>query len=293
MENPSVTLCFPDELKTCFACCPPIRPAGYEHIQFKGIIQRILRENTRDFRKVRDAVVPITGFSCWALGYLDEGCKQVGCLLHPAQNRGFDLRCRVDYGEKCVREICPEAQIFSELGDSAKAFWLGLSSDLDSFSYSSRKDNPLFHLLSWGRRILERIAETERENKITRESFIQKYPFFTTPLHPMAHAYLLDRILDADTFPLLKSPHFKADFEKFATRLFTDLVHEAPELGEGVPIYRLKMDGHFRDLLRFSLRRNRIPMETALCMKARIDKRLDIYSSRIHSLSWKTTLLNS
>lgn len=293
MENQHVTLCSPDGLKTCFACCPPIRPAGYEHIRYKGIIQRMLRENTRDFKKARDTVVPITGFSCWALGYLDEECRRVGCLLHPEQNRGLDLRCQVDYGEKCGREICPEARIFSELEGHAKVFWLGLTSDLDSFSYSSRKDNPLFHLLDWGPRILGLIAETEKEREMTRASFSRKYPFFATPLPPRAHAYVLNRIVDEDSLPLLKSTRFRADFEGFAMRLFTDMIQEAPDPSEGVPIFRLDMDGHFRNLLRFSLDRNRIPMETAIRLKSMVDEKLDTYSRRIHRLSWKEKSLNS
>lgn len=34
-------------------------------------------------------MVRITGFSCWALGYMDNGHKMVGCLLHPGQNGGL------------------------------------------------------------------------------------------------------------------------------------------------------------------------------------------------------------
>ena len=79
VKNP--TLCFPDHEKTCFACCPPIRPAGYEHIRYKNIIRRMLRENNEDFLQTKMEIIPITGFSCWALGYLDKSHKLVGCLL--------------------------------------------------------------------------------------------------------------------------------------------------------------------------------------------------------------------
>lgn len=92
------TLCVPDARRSCFACCPPIRPAGYEHIQYRNMVMRMLRENTRDFAAGGGGL--ITGFSCWALGYLDEDFRQVGCLLHPARNHGQDLRYRVGYEEK-------------------------------------------------------------------------------------------------------------------------------------------------------------------------------------------------
>ncbi|MBL7211240.1 MAG: hypothetical protein ISS61_02540 [Desulfobacteraceae bacterium] len=58
------TLCLPDTEKNCFACCPPIRPAGYEHLQHTGIVKRMLRENTRAFAGKGAAISPITGFSC-------------------------------------------------------------------------------------------------------------------------------------------------------------------------------------------------------------------------------------
>ena len=98
--QPPATLCVPDAQRSCFACCPPIRPAGYEHIQYRNMVMRMLRENTKGFAAGGGGRSPITGFSCWALGYLDENFRQVGCLLHPAMNNGKDLRYRVGFGEK-------------------------------------------------------------------------------------------------------------------------------------------------------------------------------------------------
>ena len=100
MKDNEVTFCFPNQEKTCFACCPPIRPADYEHLEYKNIIERILRENTEGFRNRDEGIVQITGFSCWALGYIDGNHRLVGCLLHPAQNKGVDLRHRVGYEKK-------------------------------------------------------------------------------------------------------------------------------------------------------------------------------------------------
>ncbi|MFH0844586.1 MAG: hypothetical protein V1930_03855 [Pseudomonadota bacterium] len=122
MTDPYPTLCFPDHEKSCFACCPPIRPAGYEHIQYRDILKRFLREDTESFKKRNDAIGPITGLSCWALGHMYNSFKQVGCMLHPAQNDGVDLRYRVDYGEKCSRETCREEKIFSKLDKNDRVF---------------------------------------------------------------------------------------------------------------------------------------------------------------------------
>ena len=155
------SLCLPDKEKSCFACCPPIRPAGYEHIHYQNIIRRLLRENSQDFSKKVAGVIPITGFSCWALGYIDQGHRLIGCLLHPGQNHGRDLRYRVDYGNKCRREACQEAKIFSRMHGAERDFWLPLADGLDSFAYSSREKNPLFRILGWGGDILGIVAKAE------------------------------------------------------------------------------------------------------------------------------------
>jgi hypothetical protein len=164
-EFPS-TLCAPDQEKSCFACCPPIRPPGYEHLQYTNEIKRVLRENTASLRREEKSLLPITGFSCWALGHLDGGFKRIGCLLHPSQNGGEDLRYRVDYGDKCARESCLEAGIFARLCPEARNFWVRLSEGLDSFSYSSRTLNPLFRILGWGGAVLNLVATAERERDL-------------------------------------------------------------------------------------------------------------------------------
>ena len=281
MKEAEITLCSPDGQKTCFACCPPIRPAGYEHIQYKGILQRILRENTKDFEQMKHGVHAITGFSCWALGYLDRDYRRIGCLLHPARNRGHDLRYRVDFGEKCRREICPEALVFSRLGNEKKTFWLGLTENLDSFSYSSRAQNPLFRMMGWGPQILGLIAETEVHRKMTMESFIRTYPFFATALLPKAHAYILNRLVNRDGLSLLRSPGFRDAFEGFSRHLSSDAAWEAPPTQEGTPIFQLDLDGRFRDLLRLFLGRTRISIDAALRLKAKVDDRIDTFYHRI------------
>ena len=282
------TLCFPDDVKSCFACCPPIRPAGYEHVTHKNIIRRILRENTASFIREDRSTLPIRGFSCWALGYLDKDCRLVGCLLHPSQNGGVDLRYRVDYGEKCTRESCPEARTFEEFPPHVKAFWIHLAAGLDSFSYSSRSTNFLFRMMNWGKPLLHLIPAAEGEQKLAGDSFLNVYSFFTNPLPPRGHAYLLGRLIDEKNLHWLKSTPFKNAFERFSSDLVASTGQKAQTLtraqkpgnAEGQPgshVHLLPLDRNFSDFLRLTLRVTQATSEDALTIKEEVDARIEIF----------------
>jgi hypothetical protein len=295
MTMPERTLCAPDMRKTCFACCPPIRPAGYEHIRHKPIIKRMLRENSLCFRKEDRGLSPITGFSCWALGYLDKEYRRIGCLLHPLKNKGMDLRYRVDYGEKCRRESCPESKTFSCLHEDAKSFWLRLARDLDSFAYSSREENPLFHMLGWGTHVLGLVAAMEGSVPHDRESFFEAYPFFQRPGVHRPPVYPAKRLIDRDTVRLLKNRGFREGFERFSHFLSSKLGEAiaAPQLdahndhggsttgaGHGEvsrlehPVHRLPLDRDFLDYLRLFVGIQKINLEEALRLKSLADEEL-------------------
>jgi hypothetical protein len=278
MLSPPPTLCFPDRQKSCFACCPPIRPAGYEHLQHKNINQRILRENTAAFASEERTLVPITGFSCWALGYLDENYRLVGCLLHPSQNDGLDLRYRVNYGIKCQRESCPEAQTFSELALPVKRFWLHLADGLDSFSYSSRRTNFLFRMIDWGTYLLNAISVTQSNRIHTTKSFLTVYPFFSTSLSPRAHAYLLNRLIKAENVDLLKSTVFRAEFEHLATSLAEQILYNQVLQSHGTPVHRLSLERDFLDYLRLCLGVRRMNEQEAMITKEEVDGRIEKWS---------------
>lgn len=254
---------------------PPIRPVGYEHLSHKNIIRRILRENTRAYDREEKGIRPITGFSCWALGYLDGGAARVGCLLHPVQNQGKDLRHRVDYGDKCSRETCPEAKVFSRLKPEGRRFWLCLAEGQDAFSYSSRKENPLFHLLGWGPAVLGLIASVRTGRPPGRESFLRDYPFFTTPLAPKACAYLLKGLLDRDRLQVLENPQFRTDFEGFHRQVSESLAVEAGGEAADPPVHRQGLDPDFVQFLRLSLGMKRLSHHNALRLKERVDEALD------------------
>ncbi len=255
----SPILCMPDNEKSCFACCPPIRPKGYEHIQYKNIIKRILRENTRSFKPTEK---PITGYSCWALGYLDEQFRLVGCLLHPAKNNGQDLRYLTGYGDKCRREYCLEAKIFSELSNKTKIFLLQFSDGMDSFIYSSRVKNPLFRLLRWGKDILEHIAEKE-PNRISLIKLKQKYPFLKIQKDPRAIAYPVKEMLKKGCVPDLKEISL---FLNQANRL---VKYTGPFL-EQKYTHLLPMDRDFLDFIRLGLGIKKISYKEAMSLKVNI-----------------------
>ena len=281
MNSTEPSLCFPDQEKTCFACCPPIRPAGYDHIQYRNIIKRVLRENVRDFRKNDREVIPITGFSCWALGYVDPDYKLVGCMLHPAQNKGIDFRYRIDYGDKCRREICPEGKIFSGLNKDEQRFWLQLTDGLDSFAYSSRKMNPLFKMMGWGTHLLRLIARKEDKGSFTKDSFFKAYPFFTTGISPRANIYLLKKLLSEKEIHLLKSDYFRTEFEGFALRILDRINHLLHEPPHGPHVHLLDLDHDFLLFLRLSLGIVKINKEGALSLKEIVDEELKRFKPHI------------
>jgi len=285
LKAENITLCFPDGEKSCFSCCPPIRPAGYEHIQHKNIIRRILRENSEALKKHAENIIPIAGFSCWALGYTDRNHRLIGCLLHPAQNGGVDLRYRTDYGEKCERELCPEAKVFSGLALEEKKFWLHLATGLDSFSYSSRKLNPLFEMMNWGGHLLRLLASKEEYEVFTKESFFRSYPFFSTHIPPKPNVYLIEWLLNSEGTHILKSHAFKSQFEIFSGRISKELCQTAqqcnPPQPPGLHTHLLDLDRDFLDLLRLSARITRTTKEDALALKKLVDRELEEFRQSI------------
>ncbi len=265
-----ITLCLPDGMKSCFACCPPIRPAGYEHIQYAGSVRRILQENTRAFARRPSRPSPIRGWSCWALGYLDERYRLVGCLLHPARHGGEDRRWQVGYGGKCARETCPEALEFQRLTAGARGFWLHLAAGLDSFAYSSTSRNPLFRMLGWGADLLERLA-SQTSDPLCWPDLVRRYPVLATPLAPKAYAYLLGRVVRQGGVDALAAPCFRSRFEQAAAELKLRLGQET-RTAEGAPYtYRLALERTFLDFLRLALGLTRLEPAQARWLKEEVD----------------------
>lgn len=126
-EEKFIHLCQPDDEKSCGACCGLY---NYANSTRNGLIKRLERR-TRLFRKMVGGANDLITFSemikemedqtklyeviycCEYLGFLDGG-KRVGCLLHPLQNGGVDLRDASFYGrELCDGHFCPSYHYLS------------------------------------------------------------------------------------------------------------------------------------------------------------------------------------
>lgn len=115
-----IQLCQPDRGKSCGACCGLYNWHDYS----RATLTAMLRQRRELFFSLGDppdldeysriAHGLISGpkllddiYNCEFLGFLDEDGKRVGCLLHPAVNRGLDLRDRSFYGPRlCAGHLC-------------------------------------------------------------------------------------------------------------------------------------------------------------------------------------------
>ncbi|CAO0822870.1 hypothetical protein DFAR_3340030 [Desulfarculales bacterium] len=76
---------------TCFTCCPPIRPVGYDHLDYRGSLSRLFNEAGQELLASCPAR-PVLDFSCPDLGFLDSAGRQVDYLYHPSRHGNEDLR---------------------------------------------------------------------------------------------------------------------------------------------------------------------------------------------------------
>ncbi len=122
LESPFVHLCQPDTSKSCGACCGLY---NYADSGREDLVKR-LRNRSLLFRRIVRGPEDLSLFSetvktmeddrkryevihcCEYVGFLDAGEKTVGCLLHPMQNAGQDMRDISFYGrELCDGHFCP------------------------------------------------------------------------------------------------------------------------------------------------------------------------------------------
>jgi hypothetical protein len=127
-DDTFIHLCQPDASKSCGACCGLYNYAD----STKDFLSRLLRGRTSYFREMVRCEADLSGFSrtvrmsedtrkiyevihcCEYLGFLDEAEKKVGCLLHPCQNGGQDMREVSFYGrELCEGHLCPSYHYLS------------------------------------------------------------------------------------------------------------------------------------------------------------------------------------
>jgi len=121
-DRHDIHLCQPDSSKSCGACCGLY---NYRDSSRESLVRR-LRSRTALFHDILNESGDAPAFSeevkhreegekiydviycCEFLGFLDKAEKRVGCLLHPCQNGGRDLRGASFYGrELCDGHRCP------------------------------------------------------------------------------------------------------------------------------------------------------------------------------------------
>ncbi len=122
-------LCQPDNQKSCGACC-----GLYNwHDHTRPTLTALLRQRSALFLALGDgpdleeysrmARGLAQGprlleeiYNCEFLGFLDDGERRVGCLLHPSLHHGSDLRERSFYGAGlCASHLCPSYTHLTEL----------------------------------------------------------------------------------------------------------------------------------------------------------------------------------
>jgi len=123
-----MVLCQPDAGKSCGACCGLYNYVDSsrealtlrlrnrtkrfrEMVKFPGDIESYAEATfaAEDFRKRYEVI-----YCCEYLGFLDDGEKKVGCLVHPLQNGGIDMRTGSFYGQEvCAGHLCPSHHFIS------------------------------------------------------------------------------------------------------------------------------------------------------------------------------------
>ena len=196
MDTKLTVLCQPDADKSCGACCGLYNYADSSCASLTGR----LRARTERFRQLVKAPGDIEYYAkatfssedfakryeviycCEYLGFLDDAEKKVGCLLHPSQNSGLDLRAGSFYGqETCAGHICPshhfipknQAQIMIKIIDNWYLYGLCLT-DIDLVT-------DYFRLLAdrIGEELKPDVFDNSSLNDIAREFFNWKinWPF--------------------------------------------------------------------------------------------------------------------
>ncbi len=126
-QDEFIHLCQPDARKSCGACCGLY---NYADSSESSLVER-LRKRTELFRNTVKSRDDLKAFSdmvrgiednaklyeviycCEYLGFI-EAERKVGCLLHPMQNGGADLRDVSFYGrELCDGHFCPSYHYIS------------------------------------------------------------------------------------------------------------------------------------------------------------------------------------
>jgi hypothetical protein len=186
-SNEIMVLCQPDADKSCGACC-----GLYNYLDSsRETLTRKLRARTERFREMvkgpedvaRYAQATLTAedfrkryeviYCCEYLGFLDAQEKKVGCLLHPMQNRGVDMRGVSFYGQDvCAGHLCPSHHFIP------RSQQLGLLRIIDDWYLYGLCLTDVDLVVTYFRLIADRIGEELKPEAFDHEE-----------LREIAHAY--------------------------------------------------------------------------------------------------------
>jgi hypothetical protein len=181
----------------------------------------------------------------------------------------------INAGEKAVLN-----QGSSWLSTRARHFWLHQAHGLDSFQYSSRQFNPLFHLLGWGPALLGLMASKTQEQHLTRDDLSRVYPVLATDLNPRANAYLLERIVLNSRFSRIGTEIFSWKFEQFSGSIMSWL-RKIPWETNAPYTHLLPLDPLFVNLLRLGAGIRKIREDAAKSLQTEVDKALHHFINRM------------
>jgi hypothetical protein len=133
MQTGRIHLCQPDSEKSCGACCGLYNWKNHSREALQSILSArtdafMSRGSVDDLDAYRGRIAAFspglklceTIYNCEFLGFVDEGHKRVGCMLHPSLNGGADLRTCSHYGaELCANHFCIGFTCLSDIEQQA------------------------------------------------------------------------------------------------------------------------------------------------------------------------------
>lgn len=280
------SLCFPDQDKSCFYCCPPIRDPEADPLDAIDEKIQLLRKNRKELQKNLNNPHEISGEECWGLGFLDDQEKQAGCLLHPLRHQDRDLRHLTGYQFKCANALCREALVFAELSEIEQKFCLSLCREMDSIHYSSRR-NPLMRLLAWDREIVQIIVRESLENKLNASpqisnlnNFVTRYGFLWQKLDFRLDGYLTLQITKEKGFNFLR--HNLANYiqlrDDIIVDLKTNLNLQTTSPTHRIPAHKLNIPLNLSRLLKFGVNLWELPPACEKEILQLIEQKLTAFS---------------
>ena len=125
-----ISLCHPDDTKSCGACCGLYNWVDHGRAQVTKLVDRrtdIFRSGMKQGKDLVTVKAELEAaasserlfeviHNCPFVGFVDAENKRVGCMIHPMHHEGRELRDVSLYGaELCHGHECPSHQVLTEV----------------------------------------------------------------------------------------------------------------------------------------------------------------------------------